>query len=459
MTLRTTCIRMLSLAVAPLFLWNCNPASDEPQIPDPCEVVDSSEIVPLDSLLSLYRGSAYFIQQPYFLELRVVSSDLQGNIFGALYLQEKARGPGLLVKTDLLETHAYFPEGSLVRIDLQGLFLDREGSGLALGSPREVFGNITLDRIPAAETLERLTLACGPAEIIRPLPIPLDSLKAIQVHSLVAVSGLEIDPENTVPTFAEYQQETLIPVVDCNGGKLNLINSGYSEFYQDTLPTGNGTVTGILRGGPGEYQILLRAADDLEFDQPDCEIQFPPMKSNRILISEIADPENDAGARFIELYNSDTAAVRLDGWKLVRFTNGNDTPGGMVLLDGFRLLPGETLVITARGDTFSAVYGIMADLLVRTNGPADSNGDDNIVLLDPFDQVVDVFGIPGEDGSGTAHEFEDGRALRRAEIQTASPVFLPEQWLISNDTGAAGTLLKPGQAPEDYTPGKHPDSK
>ncbi|SFR37870.1 Lamin Tail Domain [Robiginitalea myxolifaciens] len=458
MTLRTSSISLLTLVVALHFLWNCNPASEEAQIPDPCETVDSLEIIPLDSLLSLYRGSASAIDRPYFLELRVVSSDLPGNIFGALYLQEKPGGPGLLVKTDLLDTHAYFPEGSLVRLDLQGLFLDKEGSGLALGSPREVFGNITLDRIPAAVTLERLSLACGAAEMISPLPIPLDSLKAIQVHSLVALKGLEIDPENTIPTYAEYQQETLIPLVDCFGGKLNLVNSGYSDFYQDTLPAGNGTVTGILRGSPGEYQILLRDAEDLEFDQPDCNTQYPPMQSDRILISEIADPENDAGARFIELYNSDATPVRLDAWKLVRFTNGNDTPGGMVPLDGLRLLPGETLVIAARGDNFSAVYGIMADLLVRTNGPADSNGDDNIVLLDPFDQVVDVFGIPGEDGSGTAHEFEDGRALRRAEIETASPVFLPEQWIISNDTGAAGTLLQPGQAPEDYTPGKHPDS-
>ncbi len=449
---------MLILTVALYFFWNCNPASEEPQIPDPCANVDPGEIVPLDSLFSLFRGSARAIERPYFIELRVVSSDLHGNIFGALYLQEIPGGPGLLVKTDLLDTHAYFPEGSLVRIDLQGLFLDKEGSGFALGSPREVFGNITLDRIPAAETLERLNLACGTDEKIRPRAIPLDSLQAIQVHGLVAVSGLEIDPESAITTFAEYQQETQIPLIDCFGGKLNLINSGYSDFYQDTLPVGNGTVRGILRGGPGKYEILLRDADDLNFDQPDCKTQFPPMQSNRILISEIADPENDAGARFIELYNSGTVPIRLDAWKLVRFTNGNDTPGGMVPLDGLRLLPSETLVIAARGDAFSAVYGIMADLLVRTNGPADSNGDDNIVLLDPFDQVVDVFGIPGEDGSGTAHEFEDGRALRRAGIQTASPVFLAEQWIISNDTGAAGTLLQPGQAPEDYTPGKHPDS-
>ena len=247
-------------------------------------------------------------------------------------------------------------------------------------------------------------------------------------------------------------------LVDCCGSKLALINSGYSDFYGDSLPRGNGTATGILLGKPGNFEILLRKAADLNFDQPYCATQYPPMQSNRILISEIADPENEVGARFIELYNSGEAPVRLDGWKLARFTNSNETPGGMVLLDGLRLLPGQTLVIAARGEIFQAVYGLAADLLVGTNGPADSNGDDNIVLLDPFDEVIDVFGVPGEDGSGTAHEFEDGRALRRSEIRIASPNFIPEQWIITNDSGGAGTLLKPGQAPEDYTPGKHPDS-
>ena len=46
-----------------------------------------------------------------------------------------------------------------------------------------------------------------------------------------------------------------------------------------------------------------------------------------------------------------------------------------------------------------------------SGGVADSNGDDNFQLL-KNGAVVDVFGRPGQDGSGTDHEFEDGQALR-----------------------------------------------
>ena len=39
---------------------------------------------------------------------------------------------------------------------------------------------------------------------------------------------------------------------------------------------------------------------------------------------------------------------------------------------------------------------------------ADSNGDDNMAILDASGVIVDMFGVAGEDGSGTGHEYEDG---------------------------------------------------
>ena len=46
-------------------------------------------------------------------------------------------------------------------------------------------------------------------------------------------------------------------------------------------------------------------------------------------------------------------------------------------------------------------------------GSADSNGDDDqIAIIDGASNVIDIFGMPGEDGSNTCHDFEDGIALR-----------------------------------------------
>ena len=49
---------------------------------------------------------------------------------------------------------------------------------------------------------------------------------------------------------------------------------------------------------------------------------------------------------------------------------------------------------------------------VRKRTCGDSNGDDNIAIIDGSSDIIDLFGVSGEDGSNTCHEFEDGVALR-----------------------------------------------
>jgi hypothetical protein len=113
-----------------------------------------------------------------------------------------------------------------------------------------------------------------------------------------------------------------------------------------------------------------------------------------------------------------------------------------------------TFVISPNAVEFELVYGFAPDMGVSTNSPADSNGDDNLELVDPFGTVVDAFGLIGEDGSGTDHEFEDGRAIRKSTIITANPIYIFDEWEIYNDTGAAGTIDLPHNAPMDFTPGQ-----
>ena len=106
------------------------------------------------------------------------------------------------------------------------------------------------------------------------------------------------------------------------------------------------------------------------------------------------------------------------------------------------------MVIASNAQEFQFVYGFPPDMEAGSNSPADSNGDDTIVLVDPFGSVIDIFGVVGEDGSGTNHEFEDGRALRKSVIANGNPTYVFSEWIIYNDTGAAGTINQPQNAPQ-----------
>jgi len=275
------------------------------------------------------------------------------------------------------------------------------------------------------------------------------------INTLIQLQEVEISENDLGQPFAPYQEEAIRLLQDCSGQTVELLNSGYSDFQAEPLPDGHGSITGVLLKDGNHFQLIIRDVSDVDFSGTRCEAQSEVRASDRIFISELADPDNNADARFVELYYSGAEELALTGWKLLRYTNANEEISSSIDLSELRMLPGSTLVIAADALIFEATYGFAPNLEGGSNGPADSNGDDNLVLLDPFGTVVDVFGVIGEDGSGTNHEFEDGRALRRPTIRNGNPTFTFSEWEVFNDSGLSGTTLAPQNAPENFSPGMH----
>tara|TARA_B110000467_G_C18334684_1_gene496436 strand:- start:2565 stop:4289 length:1725 start_codon:yes stop_codon:yes gene_type:complete len=168
-----------------------------------------------------------------------------------------------------------------------------------------------------------------------------------------------------------------------------------------------------------------------------------------ILITEISDPQNSSDAgRYIELYNGNSLNADLNGWAIQRWTNANTEPSEPTILTG-TISANGFYIICNDADKFSATYGLTCDQDIGTGGAADSNGDENIALL-WNGNVIDMFGVPGEDGSGTGHEFEDGRAERVLGVSGPSPIWVQSEWNIDNDSGGGNG---PQYAPEGFDPG------
>lgn len=402
-------------------------------------------------------GQAVRITEAFQWEGYVVSSDAASNLFGEVYLQDHPREPtgGLALLVDLSATHALLPLGSRVAINLQGLYLGWSGGALELGGAFASFGNLGVGRLPAAKFAAHVKVLCEGAAAPEPVPFPIPELPESALNTLVALEGVEFIAEDAGLTFAIPGQQTRRTLEDCFGHSIAVRNSGYSDFHDTPLPGGHGRAIGILGTYRNRFELLLIEAEGLVLDQPRCDQQFAPQASDQILISEIADPDNLPEARFIELFNASDAPVSLRGWELRRYTNANPAPGAGVALDGLEIPPGGVVVLSAFPGDFEATYGFAPHLAVAANGPADSNGDDSMELVDPFGNTVDVFGVPGVDGSGTAHEFEDGRALRNRGVRAGNPVFDPGEWTIHNDSGGNGTVLLPRNAPGDFNPGIH----
>jgi hypothetical protein len=417
-----------------------------------------AQAITLAELKGLYSGETLQIADSLHWEAVVVSSDASSNIFGEMYLQDAADPleGGLVLYTDLLETHAQAPFGSRVSVYLQGLYLGASSGAFELGGSFTSFGNLGVGRLPARLFQSHVRVYCESDPLPRPVVTKITELSDSLLNTFVEVENVEFIAAEAGLPFAEAGSEVRRTLSDCFGNVLNVKNSGYSDFFAQPLPSGHGSVRGLLNKYRNRFELVVMSPSDFDFNAPRCGPRTSEMTSDSVLISEIADPDNLPEARFLELFNASGAEIDLTGWELLRYTNANAEPGRTVPLEGLVIPAAGTLVLSAHPDVFEATYGFIPDKGVSGNGPADSNGDDTLVLVDPFGNVKDTFGNPGTDGSGSPHEFEDGKAERHPGVFTSNPLFDASQWHIYNDSGGHSTFKDPQNAPEDFSPGDHP---
>jgi hypothetical protein len=178
----------------------------------------------------------------------------------------------------------------------------------------------------------------------------------------------------------------------------------------------------------------------------------------QVFITETADPNDNGGARYVEIFNQGNTSVDLSTWKLRRWTNESVTPQADEDLS--ETIPSKGFVVFAANITsFNTAYPTFSGTVVQlgTSGPADSNGDDNIALIDNNGDIVDIFGLPGEDGSGTCHEFENGRAERKSTVLTGKSTWSEADWNVWADSTVSGctshTNDPQNAADGDFDPG------
>lgn len=157
-----------------------------------------------------------------------------------------------------------------------------------------------------------------------------------------------------------------------------------------------------------------------------------------VLITEVADPANEFGARFVELYNASATPVDLTGWELRRYSNGGTSPTSIALSGS---IPGGGFYIIANSADYDAQFGSSPDI---TNSVISGNGDDVYDLFNGS-SVVDVFGEVGVDGTGEAWEYLDGRAERNNGVTAGNGgTFAVGEWTVTNGGVNAPGGFDPG---------------
>ena len=177
----------------------------------------------------------------------------------------------------------------------------------------------------------------------------------------------------------------------------------------------------------------------------------------QVFITELADPNDNPDARYIELYNAGATSIDLSTWRIDKYTNASATVSQTLALTGTIPAGGFYIIATGPEDSvFFDTYGFAPDQWdPGSNDVAGSNGDDNLELYNDT-TLVDQFGVPGEDGTGTCHEFEDGRAERKASVTMGATTWDEAEWNVWADSTVSGCTTHVGTAQD--TPSFDPGS-
>ena len=225
---------------------------------------------------------------PYILKGRVVSSDASGNIYKSLVIQDETAALALSINQSSM--YIDYRLGQEVVINATGLWMGQYNNLLQLGLLGEYNSSPQITFMPYMQFEEHtqknglpnqdfVTINFGeqaPAANPYKVRLTLSQLNSIAANTpeyydvmsqLVEIPDVSFVDAGQTPavTFATYQETVDRYVKDADGLTLNVRCSGYSSFYNDPLPEGIGSVTGILSRYGDSWQLSLRDVNDCDF--------------------------------------------------------------------------------------------------------------------------------------------------------------------------------------------------
>ncbi|HNW97105.1 MAG TPA: DUF5689 domain-containing protein [Bacteroidales bacterium] len=241
-----------------VFLNSCK--EDDFDIP-PVNIptVNFSANTTIPELLAMHTaGSLESIDTNIIIKGIVTANDETGNIYKAIYIEDDSAG----IQIPINDTYLYstYAVGQPVYVKCQGLALGEYGGNIQLGY---IVGGV-IGRIPVNEIANHLFLDSLPGNAPIPvnLTIPTILSSTSYYNRLVKIDNVFFPDSGQ--TFSLTTATTNHNIQDLNGNIVVMRTSNYATFASSLMPSGTGSVTGILSVYNGTRQLYIRDLNDLQ---------------------------------------------------------------------------------------------------------------------------------------------------------------------------------------------------
>lgn len=271
--------KLFSLFAALLILNACV-QDDEYGIPPYDAYICSDEwqtTLTLEELFTMVDNAGTivdFADQNQVIEGYVVSSDITGNFFKTVSIQDDPANPtrGIQIEMDRANLSNDFPLGSKIRVNLNGLFAGYDRGVIKVGETYVQNGETRVGRMSDLAIKDHVKRACQDAVEIQPVVFAniKDALDHGVINTLIKIEGVQFRANQLGSTYADaVNQQTVNKILeDPQGNTVILRNSGYATFAADVIPEGSGSITCVLSIYGSDYQLYIRDTADVDFNNP-----------------------------------------------------------------------------------------------------------------------------------------------------------------------------------------------
>lgn len=275
----------MAMAAAAVSLTSCQAEMDAPALVEPKATMEANTTI--SEFKTAFADQTVkcpmkdeATQTPYIIHGRVVSSDATGNIYKSIVIQDETAAITLSVNQG--STYTDYRIGQEVVLNATGLYIGYYNGLQQIGWLDEYDGapsltfmawdlflaHSELNGFPNPDVKYVNMDSAWPADApycivttFSQLPSSGEAFRNMQ-SQLVEFRNVHFE-EGGKETYAPYQESVNRTLVDANGSTLTVRTSGYSNFYNEIIPEGTGTVRGILSYYGDGWQILLRGLGDV----------------------------------------------------------------------------------------------------------------------------------------------------------------------------------------------------
>ncbi|MFI8378393.1 DUF5689 domain-containing protein [Leeuwenhoekiella sp. NPDC079379] len=234
--------------------------------------------VPLASVKNILAQNAEGIvtfrdTDTYFVGY-VISSDVAGNFFREIIVQDKPENPtsGITIQLNQNALYTYYELGRKIYVNLNGLSATTENGIVQLG----IRDGNSITEIPISLIANHITRSTEVATLV-PLPIAIADFSDDTENLLISLPNSQFNRNEvlgaTRKTFAgeatdEFDGIRILETCDARGRTL-VSTSTFAGFKAVELPVGGGSIQGVLsRDFYDDFYILrLNTPEDISFDE------------------------------------------------------------------------------------------------------------------------------------------------------------------------------------------------